>query len=155
MISRVVLDSNVIISGILFGGPPARLIEHIVNGTIHCFTSLPILDEVREVLQRPKFDLSSEQAFRIVEELYHSCTLVKPSRRIRVISADPDDDMILECASEADADLIISGDLHLLDLGSWEHIQILSPANALREIEGQQNAPADPGDSGFLKDPGF
>lgn len=145
MISRVVLDSNVIISGFLFGGPPARLIEQIVNGTIHGFTSLPILDEVRDVLQRPKFGLSPEQAFRLVEELYRSCTLVKPSRRIRAMSADPDDDMILECASEANANLIISGDSHLLDLGCWEHTRILSPANALREIEGQQNAAADPG----------
>lgn len=127
-----------IISGFLFGGPPARLIEHIVNGTTHCLTSLPILDEVREVLQRPKFGLSPEQAFVLVEELYYSCTLVKPGRRIRVISADPDDVMILECASEANADLIISGDLHLLDIGSWEHIQILSPANALTEIENQK-----------------
>jgi putative PIN family toxin of toxin-antitoxin system len=132
MISRVVLDSNVIISGFLFGGPPARLIEHIVNGTLHGFTSLPILDEAREVLQRPKLGLSPDQALCFVEELYHSCTLVKPGRRIRAIPADPDDNMILECASEANADLIISGDLHLLDLGSWEHIQILSPANALR-----------------------
>ena len=134
MISRVVLDSNVIISGFLFGRPPTRLIENIVNGTIHCFTSLPILDEVREVLQRPKFGLSPEQAFRLVEELYYSCTLVKPSRRIRAISADPDDDMILECAWEANADLIISGDLHLLDLGSWEHIQIVSPTELVMEL---------------------
>lgn len=138
MISRVVLDSNVIISGFLFGGPPARLILHIVNGAIQGFTSLPILDEVREVLQRPKFGLSPEQAFRFVEELYISCTLVNPDRQIRVISADLDDDMILECASEANADLIISGDSHLLDLGCWEHIRILSPASALREIETPQ-----------------
>jgi putative PIN family toxin of toxin-antitoxin system len=138
MISRVVLDSNVIIAGFLFGGPPVRLIEHIVNGTLHGFTSLPILDEVREVLQRPKFGLSPEQAFRLVEELYHACTLVKPGRRIRAVPADPDDDMISECALEASADLIISGDLNLLDLGSWENIQTLSPASALWEIEGQR-----------------
>jgi predicted nucleic acid-binding protein len=73
MISRVVLDSNVIISGFLFGGPPARLLEHIVNGALHCFRSLPILDEVREDLQRPKFGISPEQAFRFVEELCNVC----------------------------------------------------------------------------------
>jgi putative PIN family toxin of toxin-antitoxin system len=140
MIYRIVLDSNVIISGFLFGGPPARLIECMVNGTIHGFTSLPILDEVREVLQRPKFGLSPEQAFRFVEELCNSSVLVKPSRRIRAISADPDDDMILECASEAGAHLIVSGDSHLLDLGRWENIRILSPSNALKEIEGQPDA---------------
>ena len=70
MISRVVLDSNVIISGFLFGGAPARLLEYMVSGTIDCFTSLPILDEVRDVLQRTKFGLSPEQAFSLVEELY-------------------------------------------------------------------------------------
>ncbi len=137
MTARVVLDSNVITSGFLFGGPPARLIEHIVNGTIHGFTSLPILDEVREVLQRPKLGLSPEQAFRLIEELHNSCALVKPSRRVRAIIDDPDDDMILECAFEANADLIISGDAHLLNLGCWEHIRILSPSRALKEIEGQ------------------
>ena len=139
MISRVVLDSNVIISGFLFGGPPAPLLEHIVNGALHCFTSLPILDEVREVMQRPKFGLSPEQALCFVEELHNVCALVKPNRRIRAISADPDDDMILECASAAGADLIVSGDAHLLHLGSWEHIRIMSPSDALRELEGQPN----------------
>lgn len=129
-----------IISGFLFGGPPARLIEQIVNGSINGFTSLPILDEVREVLQRPKFGLSPEQAFCFVEELCTACALVKPGRRVRAITADPDDDMILECASEAGADLIVSGDAHLLDLGCWEHIRIVSPTDALKEIEGQPNA---------------
>jgi uncharacterized protein len=147
MISRVVLDSNVIISGFLFGGPPARLLEHAVAGTIHCFTSLPIMDEVREVLQRPKFGLSPEQALRIVEELHDSCALVKSSRRIRAITADPDDDMILECATEASADLIVSGDSHLLDLARWKNIRILSPSQALREIEGQQGAGDGPGNT--------
>ena len=135
MIARVVLDSNVIISGFLFGGPPARLLELAVAGRIHCFTSLPILDEVREVLQRPEFGLSSEQALRLVEELHDSFVLVQPRRRIRAIAADPDDDMILECASEAGAGLIVSGDAHLLDLARWKDIRILSPAQALREIE--------------------
>lgn len=140
MIHRVVLDSNVIISGFLFGGPPARLLETIVNGTLHGFTSLPILDEVREVLQRSTFGLSPEQAFRLVEELHGACVLVKPSRRIRAISQDPDDVMILECAWEADAELIVPGESHLLDLGCWENIRILSPSNAFSEITGLPNA---------------
>lgn len=134
---RVVLDSNVVISGFLFGGPPARLLKYAVTGTICCFTSLPILDEVRDVLLRPKFGLSHEQALCLVEELREACILVTPTRRIRVITADPDDDMILACGAEADADLIVSGDSHLLDLGQWERIRILSPSDALGEIEGR------------------
>ncbi len=142
MISRVVIDSNVIISGLLFGGPPARIMECALRGRIACFTSLPILDEVREVLQRPKFGLSPDQALSLVEDLHDLCVIVSPTRRIRAVDADPDDNAILECAVSADAELVISGDSHLLDLERWRHIRILSPSDALKEIEGQQNAGA-------------
>ncbi len=140
---RIVLDSNVIISGFLYGGPPARLLEHSLAGSVHCFTSLPILDEIRDVLRRPKFGLSSDQALSFIEELHDLCQLVTPERRIRAIAADPDDNAILECALAADADLIASGDSHLLDLGSWKGIRILPPADILAEIEGRQ-----PGEDG-------
>lgn len=110
MISRVVLDSNVIISGLLFGGPPARILECALSGQIACFTSLPILDEVRDVLQCPKFGLSSDQVCTLIEELRDLCVIVLPTRRIRAVDADPDDNAILECAVAAEAALVISGD---------------------------------------------
>jgi len=135
MIARVVLDSNVIISGFLFGGPPGRILECALAGQIACFTSLPILDEVRDVLQRPKFGLSAEQALTLIEELHDLCVVVSPARRIRAVDADPDDNAILECAVAADAKFVISGDAHLLDLGRWKHIRILSPLDALVLIE--------------------
>jgi putative PIN family toxin of toxin-antitoxin system len=134
---RVVLDSNVIISGFLFGGHPACLLNYALSGSVRCFTSLPILDEVRDVLQRPKFGLSSDQALTLIEELHGLCEIVTPQRRVRKVSADPDDNIILECASVAGATLIVSGDSHLLDLGQWEGIDILSPADAIQRIQGQ------------------
>ena len=134
---RVVFDSNVIISGFLFGGHPARLLEHALVNSIHSFTSLPILDEVRDVLQRPKFGLSSEQALTLIEELHDLCDVVAPTKSIQVITADPDDNIVLECAQEARAVLIISGDSHLLDLGCWKGIDIVTPANAMKKIESQ------------------
>lgn len=137
MISRVVLDSNVIISGFLFGGPPASIIELAVRNLISCFTSLPILDEVRDVLQRPKFGLSPDQALSLIEELHELCVIVSPNHHIRAVEADPDDNAILECAAAADADTIISGDSHLLELGQWKRIRILCPSDALKEIESQ------------------
>ena len=94
---RVVFDSNIIISGFLFGGHPARLLEYALGNSIHAFTSLPILDEVRDVLQRPKFELSSEQALTLVEELHDLCDVVTPSKRVRVSSAGPSDKIILDC----------------------------------------------------------
>ena len=132
---RVVLDSNVIISGFLFGGPPARLLEHALHDSVQACTSLSILDEVRDVLQRPKFRLTSDQALTLIEELHDLCELVTPRRRINLITADPDDNAILECADAASATLIVSGDSHLLDLEQWNGIDILSPADAIQRVE--------------------
>ena len=140
---RIVLDSNVIISGFLFGGPPARLLEHALDNSMLCFTSQPILDEVREVLQRPKFGLSSDQALSLIEELHDLCEVVTPKRRVRAITEDPDDNVILECASEAGAEVIVSGDAHLLDLGRWEGIHILSPADAMKRVQAHREEPCD------------
>lgn len=139
----MVLDSNAIISAFLFGGPPARLLEHVLNGSADCFLSLPILDEVRDVLQRPKFGLSPDQAFALTEALHDLCSLVTPTRKVRAVVNDPDDNIILECAEAADADAIVSGDSHLLALACWKDIRILSPADIVKELEGQP--PLSPG----------
>ena len=135
MIFRVVLDSNVIISALFFGGNPQRIIQHAIAGHVHGFTSLPILDEVREVVQRPKFGLSPDQALSLIEELHELCILVQPQEQVSVITADPDDNLVLECAIEAQADMVISGDSHLLDLGCWRGIKMLSPAEAINMIK--------------------
>ena len=134
---RVVLDSNVIISGFLFGGPPGRLLECALGDSVQAYTSTPIMDEVRDVLLRPKFGLSSDQALMVVEELHDLCEVITPGRRVNAITADPDDNVILECAQAANANLIVSGDSHLLDLERWRGIDILSPANAIKRIESQ------------------
>ncbi len=136
MTLRVVLNSNVIISEFLFGGPLGAVLSHAVAGSIRCFTSLAILDEVRDVLQRPKFGLTPDQALRVIEELHDLCEVVRPRQRIVVVAADPDDNAVIECAVAAKADLVVSGDAHLLDLKEWEGIRIVSPALALKEIEG-------------------
>jgi uncharacterized protein len=136
---RVVLDSNVVISGFLFGGLPARILGHAAKGSVQCFMSLPILDEIRDVLQRPKFGLSSEQALAIVGELHDLCRIVTPTTRVRVVAADPDDDMVLECAVAAEVNLIVSGDSHLLAMQQWNGIRILSPAEFIQQIETQES----------------
>ena len=136
---RIVLDSNVIISAFLFGGVPAQLIELALNGSIECFTSLPILDEIRDVLLRPKFGLSSDQALTLIEDLHDLCQLVMPEERVLAVIDDPDDNIILECASTADAGFIVSGNSHLLHLRKWRNIQILSPSDFLKTMDDQRN----------------
>lgn len=129
---RIVIDSNVVISGFIFGGPPAQILKHIVEGSVQCFTSLHILDEIRNVLQRPKFGLSPEQSLSFVEELHALCQVVNPTKKVNAIKADPDDNIILECASAANASIIVSGDSHLLGLREWRGINILSPSEFLK-----------------------
>lgn len=131
---HVVLDTNVLISAFLFGGAPREIVEWIIAGAVDCSLSPAILDEVRGVLKRPKFSLSPRQAMSIVEELGSLCEIVNPSASIRRVIADPDDDRVLECAIEARADAIVSGDTHLLELGKYRGILILNPSDFLRAM---------------------
>ncbi|MCH7661097.1 MAG: putative toxin-antitoxin system toxin component, PIN family, partial [Euryarchaeota archaeon] len=80
-------------------------------------------------------DFRSEQRREeFVQEYHEVATLVEPEEELQVIDADSDDDVFLECAVEADADYIISGDTHLTDLGSFRGIEILRPAEFLERL---------------------
>ena len=131
---RVVLDSNVYISAFLFGGHPQAIMERIVSGQLSGAVSVPILDEVREVLGRTKFGLSDEAIVAFMAELQDLCEIVSPTKRVKVIKDDPDDDRILECALAANAAVIVSGDSHLLALSEWRGIPVRSPASFVKEL---------------------
>jgi putative PIN family toxin of toxin-antitoxin system len=126
---RVVLDSNVIISAILFGGHPRAVLELAIRGDIELLLSIAILDEVRDVLMRPKFGLSAEQVIRIIDELHAISKVINPSITINAVKNDPDDNMVLECAVEAKAEYIITGDSHLLEVVDYHGIKIIAPAD--------------------------
>lgn len=134
---RIVLDTNVLISAILFGGTPRRVLDLVISGSVDCTLSIAILDELRDVLQRPKFGFPADVCLHITEELHGVCDIITPSVRVDAIPSDPDDNRILECAVEAHAHYIVSGDPHLLDLGTFERIRILSPADYLKEFEAR------------------
>ena len=134
---RIVLDTNVLISAILFGGKPRRVLDLVISGSVDCTLSTAILDELKDVLQRPKFGFPAEVCFHIIEELHSACDIISPSVSLDVIRSDPDDNRILECAVKAHAHFIVSGDPHFLDLGKFEKIRILSPADYLKEFEAR------------------
>jgi uncharacterized protein len=131
---RVVLDTNVIISAILFGGTTREILELAIRGGIDLILSVPILDEVRDVLMRQKFGFSAEQATKVIDELYAISEVVNPDIRITAVKDDPDDNMILECALEAKSEYIITGDSHLLDLSIFQDIKIQTPAVFMNTI---------------------
>ena len=134
---RIVLDTNVLISAILFGGTPRRVLDLVISGSVDCTLSIAILDELKNVLQRPKFGFPPDICFHITEELHGICDIISSSICVDVIRSDPDDNRILECALESHAHFIVSGNQHLLDLGTFEKVRILNPADYLKEFEAR------------------
>jgi len=135
---RIVLDTNVLISAILFGGPPREVLKLVISGTVGCSLSLALLDELRDVLRRPKFKFSPEQSFNVLEELHAACDIINPAVRISVIAEDPDDNKVLECAVEAKSAFIVSGDKHLLDLVEFRGIKILTPTAYIKMVKDME-----------------
>lgn len=134
---RIVCDTNVLVSGILFGGHARQILLLASRGRLTNFISDDILHEAKDVLLRPKFKLSPQQVIAIIALFRDTFELVFPVQRHKVVQSDPDDDRILDAAVEAQAEIIVSGDKHLLSLGLWRGIRILSPAEFVKEIEGE------------------
>lgn len=126
---RIVCDTNVIVSGMLFGGHSRTILTAIAQGRVEAFTSPALLHELREVLQRRKFRLTPEQVDAVMELVRESFTCVAPGATLSVIADDPDDDRVLEAAHASRARAIVSGDSHLLALGAWRSVAVLSPAD--------------------------
>ena len=131
---RVVLDTNVLISAILFGGKPRRILEKAIRGEIRLCLSEPMLEELKGVLQRSKFDYSPEMMQIILTELMSISDFVNPSETINIVAEDPEDNRILECAVAANADYVITGDSHLLKLNKYLNIDVLNVAVFLEKL---------------------
>ena len=130
---KVVLDTNVIISGLIFPkSKPARLLDLVARGKLANFTSAFILNETTRNLIL-KFSWTEAESKSASLWLKTFSTLVKPGMRISVVSCEPDN-RILECALEGQANCIITGDHHLLDLKIYQGIKILTPAESLVEM---------------------
>jgi putative PIN family toxin of toxin-antitoxin system len=131
----VVIDTNVIISAILFGGIPGELIPLWKSGRIKPLASKEIIDEYIKVLAYPKFELSeAEINFILYSEMlpYFQVVVPKPGRKI--VKKDHSDDKFIHCAKAGKASVIISGDQHLLSLKSHGKIKILTPAKFLENL---------------------
>lgn len=132
---KVVLDTNIYISAILFGRKPEEIRKLSQEGKIELLVSEAIIAEVAEVL-RKKFDWESWQISQVIDEIRETAILVIPRQTLSVIKKDEDDNRILECAVEGKAHYIISGDKrHLLPLKEYQGINILSPAEFLRKMK--------------------
>ncbi len=130
--SRVVLDTNVLVSAFVFHGAISALVTLWQNRTITPLVSRAIQLEYLRVLSRPNFHLTAAQIRRLMEEEWLPFVEVIEVRAVpRVVREDPSDDKFLACAVAGQASHLISGDRHLLVLGVHQNIRILTPAEFL------------------------
>lgn len=137
---RLVLDTNIVASGLFWGGHPAALLDAAQLGEIEIFTSRPLLAELARILMRRKFakvvDVSGLSIEDLVLGYSELATVVVPAQIAPTIKEDADDDQVLACALAAQADVIVSGDKHLHTLGgSYQGVRIVLPAEAVTMIE--------------------
>lgn len=130
---KVVLDTNALISAVIFGGKPDQILNLARTGKIQLFISPAILAEFGGILLS-KFHFSPEMAAGATGEIGFLSTMVKPKRRLKVIQQDEPDNRVLECALTAKADYIVSGDGHLLALTAFCDIKIVNPTRFLEEL---------------------
>lgn len=128
MTPRAVLDTNIVVSGLGWGGSPAAILDAVSDGRIVLVTSPPLLAELRRVLGYPKLAKVFPKAAQLADLVAASGVVVDPSDLLAVVGDEPDN-RVLEAAVEGAADYIVSGDVHLLDLGSFQGIPILRPAD--------------------------
>ncbi len=108
---RVVLDTNVVVSGLLHQkGAPAAILDAATSKQYRCYISESLLDEYQEVLARDYLGLDQRRATRFIGALREVAIFVVPRKKV-VIARDPDDDRVMECALEAGADYIVTGNI--------------------------------------------
>ena len=133
-----VMDTNVLISGILWRGVPFQLLKLAEQEKLIIFSSMDILTEVYRVLHYPKFqryiehrEISPRELFDKIESL---CTIVHVEQKVSGVCSDPDDEKFLACALAADVKFLVSGDNHLLDMKEYQSVSILSARTFYEEI---------------------
>ena len=135
---RLVLDTNTAVSGLIWGGVPGQLIDAAAAGTVQIISSVPLLGELHDVLFRKKFTVKLAEQGVDAADLFEGYAalveLVDPADIGPVILADPDDDMVLATAVAGNADAIVSGDAHLLGIGEFRGMPIVTPAAAVSRL---------------------
>ena len=124
---KVVLDTNVFVSGVFFKGPPYQILKAWREGKVAFVISAEIFDEYRRVagiLSRKYASLDLQKILAFIER---EVDFVEAKSLPEQITNDPDDEKFIECAISCDVKIIVSGDKHLLDVSGYQGIDILTP----------------------------
>jgi len=128
---RVVFDTNVLVSAIGFGGKPWDCLVLAFVGDVEMVTAEAAIEEFERVLGYDRLPFTETEREQYPALIREEATVVDPTQSVQVIDDDPDDDLFLEIALEAEAEYIVSGDPHLTDLGAFRDIEIVSPSEFL------------------------
>jgi putative PIN family toxin of toxin-antitoxin system len=124
---RIVLDTNVLVSAVFFGGVPGRILEAWRDGRLQMVLSVDILEEYQRVGQALASKYSGVDLNPFLNLLTVEAEIIEAPGLPAPVSADPDDDKFLACASAADVPIIVSGDRDLLEQNGWRGIRVLRP----------------------------
>lgn len=122
---RIVVDTNVIISGVFFGGAPRMILNAIVSQKVTACATKEIVDEYLEIVEEMISRKQGRLNKNLLAPLIHSLEMIEPMTCVE-LSRDPDDDKFLGCAKDAKALYIVSGDKDLLVLERYESIEIIT-----------------------------
>ena len=134
---RLVLDTNVVASALLWGGVPRLLLQAAREKRVELFTNTPLLAELTDILGRRKFEQKIETLILSIDQLVdryaEMTTLVRPTSTPR-IAPDPDDDVVIGTALAAKADWIVTGDRPLLSVAAYQGVQFVRVRHAVQTI---------------------
>ena len=128
---KIVLDANIFISSFFWGGNPKIIVERIVSGIDELFVTKEILDEIENVIRRPKFHADNDKVNYFINSIEEIGNKITPQKLVKTGSRDKTDDKYIECGITANVDYIISGDIHLLELKKYENIKIVTAKDYL------------------------
>jgi len=134
---KVVLDTNVLVSALIKSGKPRELIFKLAKKNIRVVTSKNILEEFIKITDDPRIRryVGEDDTITFLRAIGSIANIIKVRSKFNVIKEDPDDDMVLRTAHDGKADYIISGDKHLLSLGEFKEIKIVTVSRMLNIIE--------------------
>jgi uncharacterized protein len=136
---RLVLDTNVVVAGLLWNGPPRQLMDFAITAAPRLFTSPVLLQELARVLAYPKFATRMESPGFTVEDLLKIymtiVSVVIPDSVPRAVQRDADDDQVIAAAIAAQADMIVTGDDDLLSLRNYRGIPIVTAREAIERVK--------------------
>jgi putative PIN family toxin of toxin-antitoxin system len=135
---KIVLDTNILVSGVITSGYSATILDAVRRGELQMITSAHMLEEFSEVISRRhiarRYPMAAQEAQALLDFLRAFATITPGIPETKQISADRDDDYVLACANSAQAEAIVSGDPHLLDLKSYLGIPIMTPREFVENI---------------------